>query len=210
MNGEIAIFLFFTKEHFLAIAFGVVFLAVAFLMARRKPVKSRTIAQLFPLYIIIIAFNCAFLFALYWVEWHKPECGIACRYFFPPYSHYYFNEVLVRLLSTFAFHAGAGLSGGILFSLFARATKGRIIDQVDVDLLTVGGMVAGWPNIFLFYAVVFVATVAMTVIRAIAEKSANIRMIITPMLPYAAALVAVFGNELARMLHFYDIGLTLF
>lgn len=140
--------------------------------------------------------------------WKSPDCAI-CHRFLPPISNYYFNQVIVRTISTFAFHAAVGLLGGIAFAVFARLTRGRIIDQLDVDLLTVGGMVAGWPNILIFYGLTFAVTVLTTVVQAALERSAAVRMIITPVLPFAAAAVAVFGDQLSRFLGLYNIGLTL-
>lgn len=209
MGAESTIYSFVTKGTLVEVLFGVMFLAFAYGMFLGKRLDQRFSQRLFLGYSTLQILALVFVFTVQWVEWHKPDCGIACQYFFPPHSNYYFNEVIVRWTSSVAFNATVGLVGGLMFSLFARLTRGRIIDQLDVDLLTVGGMVAGWPNILVFYGAVFMLTVILTLARALKERAASVRMIITPVLPFAAALVAVFGDQLARLVHVYEIGLTI-
>lgn len=115
---------------------------------------------------------------------------------------------MVRWLGGFAFNASVGLLGGLIFLWFSKKTHGRIIDQLDVDFLTVGGMVAGWPNILVFYALIFILTIIVTIVRSIVERSAAVRMIITPVLPLACAAIALFGDQLSRLAHVYEIGVT--
>lgn len=189
--------------------FSVMFLLFGYQLYRKKEVGPTYGKRLFISYLSILAVSLTLVYAVYDAIWRLPSCGPLCRYFLPPYSHYYFNEVVVRWMSTFAFNASVGLVGGLLFAVFARMTKGSIIDQLDVDLLTVGGMVAGWPNILIFYAIVFIAAVVMTIIRAVHERSASVRMIVTPVLPLAAACVALFGDRIAHVLRLYEIGATL-
>lgn len=194
---------------------GAILFALMFIMAMKNlfvaPHQVRTHGRrLFLWFLCISCVQYAGALAVYWVEWHHlTTCGIACRLFFPPYSNFYFNQIIVNWLATFAFNAAVGLVGGIVFAWFARKTRGRFIDQYDVDLLTIGGMVAGWPNILIFYGLVFVLTVVITIVRAIVERSAAIRMIITPALPVAGAFVALFGDTIARHLRLYEIGVTL-
>ena len=71
-------------------------------------------------------------------------------------------------------------------------------------------MIAGWPNILALYGLVFVSTIVVTIVRAIAVRSVQVRMIITPVLPLAIAIVAIFGNQLAHFARLYEIGVTLF
>ncbi|MBI4426657.1 MAG: hypothetical protein HY567_03700 [Candidatus Kerfeldbacteria bacterium] len=207
---SVAWFRFATTANFSSMLFALLFLVFGLALYRRKTVDSRFGQRLWLWFFVITLVQLIAVAATFWIEWHKSSCGAACRYFFPPYSNYYFNEVIVRWISTFAFNAVVGLVGGLVFLLFARATHGRIIDQLDVDLLTVGGMVAGWPNILMFYALVFVLTMIVTIVRAIHARSGTIRMIITPILPLAAAVVAALGDTLARFFRLYEIGVTLF
>lgn len=205
------VYWFVTNRHMSAVLFAGMFLVFAYALYRRRTLPGRFAHRLFLWYVVIALLQIVAAVADYWIEWHKyGSCGLACRYFFPPYSNFYFNQTIVQWTATFALNASVGLFGGILFSLFARATKGRIIDQLDVDMLTVGGMVAGWPNVLLFYGLVFALTVVMTLTRAIVERQPSIRMIITPVLPLAAAAVAVFGDALAKFMKLYEIGITLF
>ncbi len=213
MNLDVAFGVFWFVEHqyLSAVLFALMFLLFGLFLYRRRRYDARYGRRLFLWYIVIVLVQIIAAAAVYWIEWHKYDsCGYACRLFFPPYSNFYFNQTIVQWSATAAFDACVGLFGGILFSLFARATRGRIIDQLDVDVLTVGGMVAGWPNILLFYGLVFSVTVLMTIARAIVERTASIRMIITPALPLSAAAVAVFGDYLAKLLKLYEIGVTLF
>lgn len=202
-------FLFVTRGTLVHVLFGITFLTFARGMFLRQDVTLAYGRRLFFWYVVVVALALFATSAMTWIGWHQASCGTACQYIFPPHSNYYFNEGIVRWASTIAFNAAIGLIGGLVFLLFARLTEGRIIDQLDVDLLTVGGMVAGWPNVLIFYGLVFVLTILLTVIRAFRERSAGIRMIITPVLPFAAAIVAVFGNALARLFGLYEIGLTL-
>ncbi len=209
MGAKDTIFSLVTKGTLSDVFLGVMFLAFAYALFLSPRVDQRFGRRLFFGYLVVQVVVLALAFTVTWVEWHRPECGVACQYFFPPDSHYYFNEVIVRWTSSLAFNASVGLIGGLAFGLFARLTQGRIIDQLDVDLLTVGGMVAGWPNILIFYGAVFILTVLLTVGRALREHAARVRMVITPVLPFAAALVAVFGDQLARWVRLYEIGLTI-
>lgn len=209
MTAEILIFKFIVNSGFFKIAFGLMFLVFGLFIYRHGQLAVGYGRRLFLWYVCLQTVIMLFVFTVYWVEWQRTSCGQICLYFLPPYSNYYFNEVLVRWVSTIAFSAAIGLLGGIVFSIFRRLTNNRIIDQLDVDLLTVGGMVAGWPNILIFYGLVFVLTIMLTIGRAVAERSASIHMIITPALPLAAAAVAVFGDKLARLFKLYEIGLTL-
>lgn len=205
------IFWFVTHQYLSAILFALMFLLFGFFLYRRRTYDARYGRRLFLWFLAIAVFQIIATAADYWIEWHKYDiCGLGCRYFFPPYSNFYLNQTVIQWVATFAFDACVGLFGGILFSLFARATRGRIIDQLDVDILTVGGMVAGWPNILVFYGTVFIVTILMTIIRAFIEKSTSIRMIITPALPLSAAAIAIFGDYLAKLLKLYEIGVTLF
>ncbi|MBI4092456.1 MAG: hypothetical protein HY420_00870 [Candidatus Kerfeldbacteria bacterium] len=209
MSTETLIFNFIVNSGFSKIAFGLLFLIFGYFVYQKKQFHATDGRRLFGWYFCLQIIVWLFVFSVTWVEWRRASCGAICQYFLPPYSNYYFNEVLVRWISTVAFNAGVGLLGGIIFSVFRRLTNNRVIDQLDVDLLTVGGMVAGWPNILIFYGLVFVLTMIVTVGRAVAERSAAIRMIVTPVLPLAAAAVAVFGDKLARLAKLYEIGLTL-
>ena len=192
-----------------SVLFALLFLSVGRTLATRKGLTATYGKRLFLGYALIATLQVLFVVSIYWIVWHGATCGIACKYYFPPHSNYYFNQVIVQWMSTLAFNACVGLAGGIVFAWFARKTKGTIIDQLDVDLLTVGGMVAGWPNILIFYGIVFVMTVLMTVGKAIVVRSTSVRMIITPALPFAAAVIALFGNDLAKLLKLYEIGVTL-
>lgn len=210
MDWPLAWFRFATTGNFSSLLFAIAFLVFGLALFRRRQVDQRFGQPLFLWFVVIALIQLVVVAAEFWIEWHRSGCGLSCQFFFPPHSNYYFNEALVRWMSTFAFNAAVGLIGGLTFSLFARATGGRIIDQLDVDLLTVGGMVAGWPNILMFYTLVFVLTMVVTVVRAVLARSAAIRMIITPVLPLAAAVVAAFGDTLARYFRLYEIGVTLF
>lgn len=209
MTLWLAIFEFVSQAHVGALLFALMFVMAMkhmFIPQDRIRMHGR---RLFLWFLCISCVQYAGVLAVYWVEWHhEVTCGLACRLFFPPYSNFYFNQIIVNWLATFAFNAAVGLVGGILFAWFARKTRGRFIDQLDVDLLTVGGMVAGWPNILIFYALVFVLTVCITIARAFAERSAGVRMIITPSLPIAGAVIALFGDQLARLFRLYEIGVT--
>jgi len=188
--------------------FAAMFLVVGHRLLRRTTVSAEYSRRLWMWFLAISAVQLVLVAAVYWIEWHAPECGEACQFFFPPYSNYYLNEVLIKWIATWGLNASVGLIGGFAFLWFARRTGGRIIDQLDVDFLTVGGMVAGWPNILVFYGLVFVLTIGLTVLRAIAERSGSVRMIITPVLPIAAAIIALFGDQLSRWLRLYEIGVT--
>jgi len=198
-----------TTSRFDGVLFAVLFLLIGRTMAMRTNLSATYGRRLFFWYIVIVLLQLVSVMGIYWVEWHRATCGIACQFFFPPHSNFYFNQVIVQWMSTLAFNACVGLVGGMMFAWFARKTKGTIVDQLDVDLLTVGGMVAGWPNILIFYGIVFVLTILVTVGKAIAQKSGSVRMIITPALPYAGALIALFGNDMAKLLKLYEIGVTL-
>lgn len=203
---------FAVSNSILELGMGTIFLLFGLRLIQRQRVPIPTYGRrLFLMYLTLAVASVGAVVAFTWIIWHDlASCGTACVYFFPPYSNYYFNETLVLWVSTVSFNAIVGLTGGILFSWFARRTHGRIIDQVDVDLLTVGGMVAGWPNILLFYGLVFALTVLLTVVRAVLSRNATVRTVITPALPLAAALIAIFGDQISRWLGLYDIGLTLF
>lgn len=191
------------------VMFALMLLWFALTLWRKRMVNGAYSQRLFLGFAVITTVTLVLVYALYQGLWRQSDCGSLCRYFLPPYSNYYLNEVVVRWLSTFAFNAAVGLFGGLLFSLFARATRGQVIDQLDVDLLTVGGMIAGWPNILVFYGLVFSLTTIITLVRAVVFRTARVRMIITPVLPLAGAFVAVFGDKLAHALRLYEIGLTL-
>lgn len=205
------IYWFVTKLYLSSVLWALMFLVFGFVIVRKRSIPPQLGKQLFLWFAAILALQLVAVSADLWIEWHRySSCGFACQFFFPPHSNFYFNEGIVRWTSSFAFDACVGLFGGIFFSLFSRWTHGRIIDQFDVDLLTVGGMVAGWPNVLLFYGLVFVLTIIVTIIKAITVRSAGIRMIITPALPYAAAVIALFGDTLAKALKLYEIGVTIF
>lgn len=189
--------------------FALMLLWFAFNLSRKRTVSGVYSRRLFLGFTVIATVTLALVYSMYQGLWRQSDCGPLCRFFLPPYSNYYFNEVVVRWLSTFAFNAVVGLFGGLVFSLFARATRGQVIDQLDVDLLTVGGMIAGWPNILIFYGLVFSLTMMVTLVRAAVFRTASVRMIITPVLPLAGAFVAVFGDKLAHTLRLYEIGVTL-
>ncbi|MFH0828674.1 MAG: hypothetical protein V1907_00635 [Candidatus Kerfeldbacteria bacterium] len=211
LDFAFGIYWFITKLYLSSVLWALMFLVFGYVLVKKGVVSQHFGKRLFLWFAAILALQLIAVSADLWIEWHRyGSCGTACQFFFPPHSNFYFNEGIVRWLSSFAFDACVGLIGGICFSLFARFTKGRIIDQLDVDLLTVGGMVAGWPNILLFYGFVFVLTVFVTIAKAAAVRSAGIRMIITPVLPFAAACIALFGDTLAKALKIYEIGVTLF
>ncbi len=204
-----AIVQFVSRYHMSDILFALIFLCFAFGLLTRSHSHAWSSRLLYGAYLIIVLVSLVAVAAAWYVTWAHPECSGGCRLNLPPTSNYYFNEILARTMSVFAFHAAVGLLGGIGFSLFARATKGRIIDQLDVDLLTVGGMVAGWPNVLIFYGLAFAATILITIIRAVVQHSAAVRMIVTPTLPFAAAVVVLFGDQLAHWVRLYNIGFTL-
>ncbi|MBI5404752.1 MAG: hypothetical protein HY976_00845 [Candidatus Kerfeldbacteria bacterium] len=201
-------FRFLTTGTFTSLSFAALFLVLAYRLIKRPVVDVSFGRRLFLFFLIISLLQLVFLYADLWFEWHRPVCGAVCEFFFPPHSNYYFNEVIVRWASTMAFNAAVGLAGGLAFLWFAKKTQHRIIDQLDVDILTVGGMIAGWPNILVFYGLVFVLTIGLTVVRALTERSASVRMIITPVLPVAGMLVALYGDQISRWLRLYEIGLT--
>lgn len=201
-------FRFLTTGTLSSFLFAGMFLLLARRLVKRPTMEVRFGRQLFLWFLIISLLQLVFLYADLWFEWHRPICGGVCEFFFPPHSNYYFNEVIVRWASTLAFNAAVGLVGGLAFLWFAKKTNSRIIDQLDVDILTVGGMIAGWPNILIFYGLVFVLTIGLTIVRAFIERSASVRMIITPVLPIAGLLMAMYGDLISRWLRLYEIGLT--
>ena len=209
MDWLIGAFKFITASRLDGVMFAVMFLVVGRVMARRRDLSARYGKRLFLGYVVIALVQLVFVIVSYWVVWHQKSCGIACKLYFPPFSNYYFNQVIVRWMSTLAFNACVGLVSGVIFAWFSRKTKGMIIDQLDVDLLTVGGMVAGWPNVLILYGLLFIVTILVTIGKSIVLRSTSVRMIITPALPYIAALVALFGNDMAKWLKLYEIGLTL-
>lgn len=200
---------FVTSSRFTSVAFAIIFFIVLLRLVRRTTLPVTYGRRLFLVYTAVVGIQLVAVVAWYWFQWHRSTCGLGCPYYFPPYSNYYFNQVIVRWMSTFAFNACVGLTGGMLFMAFARRTQWSIVDRLDVDMLTVGGMIAGWPNILILYALVFVGTVLVSVTKAIVHKSASVRMVITPVLPVAISVVALFGTEIARFMHVYEIGLTL-
>jgi len=204
------LFLFFSRGQFSDFAFTFLFLMTAYFIYRQK-YRGRIFGRsLFLWYLVVALVTATGILAVYYILWASGYGGCQiCPYFLPPHSTYYFNEIMVRWLSSLAFNAAVGLIGGLCFLGFARLTGERIIDQLDVDLLTVGGMAVGWPNIMVFYGLVFVSTIFLTIARALVERSSRVRMIITPALPLAAATVVVFGDTLARWVGLYESGFTL-
>src|SRR5690242_819258 len=78
------------------VLFGAMFLVFGLYLFRKKSVGVGYSHRLFLWFLIIALVQLVLLMADLWVEWHRPSCGAACRFFFPPYSNYYFNQVIVK------------------------------------------------------------------------------------------------------------------
>lgn len=143
------------------------------------------------------------------VRWDgNPACPL-CQYNLPPHSNYWYRESFGRYGSYFGVNLLTGLLFGLGFWLFARRTKGEIIDRDDVFLLTLSGMLIGWPNILLFLAGLFlVALVVYLVKRRFRHRVTNPRVILTPLIPFVTVPMLLWGDWFSRALHFYDIGLV--
>lgn len=141
-------------------------------------------------------------------QWNdNPQCGAFCQSFLPPYSDYWYRETFGRFGAYFGVNILAGLVFGAAFWWFARRTGGEVIDRDDVFLLTLAGMMTGWPNILLFLAVLFVCSVAVYLLkRRWRSRVTNPRVVITPLIPLAAAAIVLWGDWLAARLGLYDLG----
>lgn len=138
----------------------------------------------------------------------NPDCRL-CQVHLPPYSNYWYEQSFWLYGKYFGINAATGVLFGLGFWLFARRTKGRVIDRDDVFLLTLAGMMTGWPNILLFLGALFVLGTAVWALkRLLRNRVTNPNVIITPLIPFAAIPIILWGDQLARLLHFYDLGLV--
>lgn len=139
----------------------------------------------------------------------NPACP-ACQVHLPPYSNYWYQESFYRYGAFFGVNIAAGLVFGFLFWIFSRVTHGRVIDRDDVFLLTLSGMMVGWPNILVFLVALFVLGTAVYIVKRLAgPRVVNHRVIITPFIPLAALPILFWGDFLAsRIFNLYDIGLV--
>ncbi len=143
-----------------------------------------------------------------WWTWHQPDCKL-CYVHFPPYSDYWYRLSFYNFGSYFGVNTLTGLLVGFAFWVLARRTEGEVIDRDDVFLLTLCGLLTGWPNILLFLGVLFVAAVLIFVVKVLFRRRiSNPRVVITPFIPLAGIPIVLWGDTLARWLHFYDLGLV--
>lgn len=143
-------------------------------------------------------------------RWNDNPACAPCQLRLPPHSDYWYQESFYRWGAFFGVNAAAGLLFGFGFWLFARFTKGRVIDRDDVFLLTLAGMMTGWPNILLFLASLFVLGIGVWIAkRLFLNRDGNPQVVVTPLIPFAAAPILIWGDWLAvRLLNIYDIGLV--
>lgn len=142
-----------------------------------------------------------------YLRWSDPACGSLCAANLPPYSDYWYRETFGRFGAYFGAQILTGLVFGAAFWWFARRTGGEVIDRDDVFLLTLSGMMVGWPNVLLFLAALFACSVAVYLLkRRWRSRVTNPRVVITPLIPLAAAAIVLWGDWLAARLGLYDLG----
>lgn len=163
------------------------------------------------LFVLAEAGTIAWVATTLFFAWNdNPACGLWCQVRLPPYSNYWYSESFYRYGAYFGVNAAAGLVFGFLFWIFARMTHGRVIDRDDVFLLTLVGMMVGWPNILVFLVALFVLGVLVFLAKRIfRSRIENPRVVITPLIPLAALPILFWGDFLAsRIFNLYDIGLV--
>ncbi|MBI3115235.1 MAG: hypothetical protein HYZ09_01930 [Candidatus Kerfeldbacteria bacterium] len=149
-----------------------------------------------------------------WVATHlfllwnaNPDCP-SCQVHLPPYSNFWYEESFGRWGAYFGVNIAAGLVFGLAFWFFAKRTGGRVIDRDDVFLLTLVGMMTGWPNILLFLIALFVSGAIISTIKRLAGVP-EWRVVVTPVIPIAALPIIIFGDVIAHWaFNLYDIGLV--
>lgn len=185
-------------------------LILLWILFRRGVFRTRTIVWSFLGLVLLEAAYVAWVATDLFMLWNaNPNCP-TCQVHLPPYSNYWYQESFYRYGAFFGVNIAAGLVFGFLFWIFARMTKGSVLDRDDVFLLTLVGMMVGWPNILVFLAVLFVLGVLVFLAKRIfRSRIENPRVVITPLIPLAALPILFWGDFLAsRIFNLYDIGLV--
>ena len=95
-----------------------------------------------------------------------------------------------------AFTAGVGL---VLWGLFVKRGRSQIMDQNDVLLFTLGGLITGWPAGLLFLGMTFVlAIVWMVALVILKKKTMADRLVVTPVIAPAALITLLFSPILLQ------------
>jgi|GEM_PF-4413204 len=90
-----------------------------------------------------------------------------------------------------------------LLSLYAHRTNESKIDQSDVNILTFGILVSGWPNFFIFLMLVFVcAVIGMIFFRLFAHSR---RIPVTPFFVIAGTVMIYWGWTLSTLTGLYAL-----
>lgn len=114
--------------------------------------------------------------------------------FLPSLEHVLFREGVVVLI---------GAIFWFLASIYAHRTHYEKIDQSDVNILTVGICIAGWPNFLAFLAIAFLFSLLGLLIGLLTKKAE--RMIVSPYLLLAVVVIIYFGSWLSRVTGLYAI-----
>lgn len=193
---------------FLAALESVVVLVALLVLVRRRTLTTRAMMWVAFASLLLVAGFIAWVAASLLAAWLDPQCRV-CLVNLPPFSTFWYRESFGRYGAYFGVNIATGLLFGLGFWLFARRTKGEVIDGDDVFLLTLAGAMIGWPNILLFLAALFFVSVAVFLVkRRFRDRVTNPRVIITPLIPFAALPIILWGDWLAARLGFYDLGLV--
>ncbi|MFA5069875.1 MAG: hypothetical protein WC528_01200 [Patescibacteria group bacterium] len=193
---------YFFDARFLLVVFCLLGLWFFWQYVKYKEIKRQAVIFAFLIFLVLFTLS---IFLPAWQTYKSFAASDLNRYYLPPYSNYYY-QILQRQLTNYFSHILAALIAGLIFWLVKRLTHGLVIDQSDVGLLAFGALVAGWPNLLIFFGLVFLLVIITGLVQlAVIKERSNARFIITPYLPVALILTLFVGNHLSLLIHLEKI-----
>lgn len=112
----------------------------------------------------------------------------------------FFADSLERYAVQFLAAAASALILWLVLLGLRRISQRNFYDVREAGMVAVAALIAGWPGVFVFLALLFIVVLLGGVIRILIGKGTIAdRFIIGPMIPVAAIGVVWFGNYLVGL-----------
>ncbi len=173
---------------------GLFFLFVLYTFFRRRTVPLRIIRFGIAGFIILFFLRVVFVAILTNRLWSRSS-GVE-KYWTIHYSNKVYLEAIGLMKSL-----GVSLAIGVVLLvilLHIQKRRAYLFSKEDAWLLVFGVLISGWPNFFIFLALVFFFTVFFKLFMVMARKEKiSDRIIITPAIPVAVITTIFFGAQFA-------------
>ncbi|MFH1236740.1 MAG: hypothetical protein V1685_07500, partial [Parcubacteria group bacterium] len=184
---------------------GIVGLFFIFFLVRnllRRPISQRALKFSIVICVVLMLVRIAVGAVLIHRAWSQSD-GVE-RYWTLEYTNKIYTDTL-NVLEKFGVDILIGIA---IFSLLRAVQKKReyIFERDDVLMVAFGSMISGWPNFFIFLALVFAFTVVIKIIRVTFRKERlGDRLVITPAIPLAVITMLIWGGVLTSVTGLYGI-----